>query len=56
MKKNIITTIIGAAGLAGLATTSYGQGDIIFSNYEASPYYPVVYFGTSMLAGGQCQC
>jgi hypothetical protein len=43
MKRHIIASIMGAAGLVGMAATSYGQGQILFDNYDSSPYYPVVY-------------
>jgi hypothetical protein len=43
MKRNLISAVIGAAGLAGLAVSSHGQGRVIFDNYIAYPYYPVVY-------------
>jgi hypothetical protein len=57
MKSRVLSAVIGAAGLAGLAVTSYGQGTIFFDNYDASPYYPIIYgYGdgglTGTLAGG----
>jgi len=52
MKNNIISAIIGAAGLAGFTATSFGQGEIIFDNYDSTPYYPIVYgAGTGALQG-----
>jgi hypothetical protein len=51
MKSKILSSVIGAAGLAGLVGTSYGQGAIFFDNYGATPYYPIVYFGSGNLAG-----
>jgi len=46
MKRKVLATVLGAAGLVGLAASSYGQG-IIFDNYTAVPYFPVVYGSTS---------
>ena len=40
MKSKLLAAIVGAAGLAA---TSYGQGEIIFDNYNSTPYYPTVY-------------
>jgi len=48
MKLKVFSAIIGAAGLGGLAVTSFGQGSVFFDNYSATPYYPIVYFS----AGG----
>jgi len=52
MKRKVIATVIGAAGLVGLATSSFGQGQIIFDNYGASPYYSVKYSPASVTALG----
>jgi hypothetical protein len=40
MKRKTIAAVLGAVGLAA---TSYGQGYINFNNYEATPYYAVMY-------------
>jgi hypothetical protein len=43
MKKKVLASVMGVAGLLGLTASSHGQGQIIFDNYGASPYYAVVY-------------
>lgn len=43
MKKALI---LGILGLAAAATQSFGQGNTIFDNYDASPYMPVMYGAT----------
>jgi PEP-CTERM motif len=52
MKRKVLASVLGAAGLLGLAASSYGQGQIIFDNYGASPYYAVVYSAASQAALG----
>jgi len=52
MKAKVFSAIIGLAGLAGLAETSFGQGSVFFDNYSATPYFPVVYYPSGLLAGG----
>ena len=51
MKKQVLASILGAAGLLGLSATSYGQAQIFFDNYVASPYFNVQYVGTGAAAG-----
>jgi PEP-CTERM motif len=43
MKRKALAAVLGLAGLVGLATSSYGQGNIYFNTYASSPYYPIVY-------------
>jgi len=43
MKKTVLASVLGAAGLLGLAASSYGQGAIIFDTYAAVPYATVNY-------------
>ena len=52
MKKNVIATVIGAAGLIGLAASSYGQGQIFFNTYASAGYYPVTYSAQAQTALG----
>jgi hypothetical protein len=47
MKRKTLAAVLGAAGVIGLAVSSYGQGNIIFNNYSATPYYAVVYGTTA---------
>jgi hypothetical protein len=51
MKRKVLTSVLGAAGLIGMAVTSYGQGQVFFDNYDASPYWNVQYSGTGAGAG-----
>jgi hypothetical protein len=45
MKRTVLATVLGSAGLIGMALSSYGQGQIAFDNYNSTPYstYPVQY-------------
>jgi hypothetical protein len=43
MKRNIIAAVLGAAGLVGLAASSYGQGEVNFDTYSSIGYFPVTY-------------
>jgi hypothetical protein len=52
MKRKVIAAVIGAVGVAGLATSSYGQGSIAFNTYGSTGYYPVSYSAQSMTALG----
>jgi hypothetical protein len=47
MKRKTLAAVLGAAGVIGMAISSYGQGNIIFNNYQATPYYAVVYGTTA---------
>jgi hypothetical protein len=47
MKRKTLAAVLGAAGVIGMAISSYGQGNVIFNNYGASPYYAVVYGTTA---------
>jgi PEP-CTERM motif len=51
MKKQVLASVLGVAGLLGLTASSYGQAQIFFDNYVASPYYNVQYAGTGVAAG-----
>jgi len=51
MKAKIISAILGAAGLAGLAVSSFGQGAVFFDNYNASPYFQVMLYGYGPIGG-----
>jgi hypothetical protein len=52
MKRKVIAAVIGAAGVLGMAASSYGQGQIIFNTYITTPYAPVAYgAGTGALQG-----
>jgi hypothetical protein len=46
MKRKVLASVLGAVGLVGLSVSSYGQGQVIFDNYDVTPYFPVVYAGT----------
>ena len=46
MKSKTLSVVMSAAGLAGLAATSYGQGIVWFDNYACTPYYPIIYGST----------
>jgi PEP-CTERM motif len=50
MKKNVIASILGVAGLVGLAASSYGQGSVIFNTYNSTGYYPVTYSAAAQTA------
>jgi len=50
MKRKVIAAVLGAAGLVGLATSSYGQGQILFNTYESTGYYPVTYGAAAQTA------
>jgi hypothetical protein len=52
MKKNVIAAVLGAAGLVGLAASSYGQGQVYFDTYNAANYYPVSYSAAAQAALG----
>jgi len=52
MKRKVLASVLGAAGLLGLAASSYGQGSVLFDNYGSIPYYPVVYQGSGAGALG----
>ena len=43
MKRKVLATVLGMAGLVGLAASSYGQGQVIFNTYSSTGYYPVTY-------------
>jgi len=51
VKRTVLASVLGAAGLLGLTASSYGQAQIFFDNYVASPYYNVHYTGTGVAAG-----
>jgi hypothetical protein len=60
MKRNVIAAVLGAAGLVGLAASSYGQGQIQFNTYQSIGYYAVTYstaaetaLGLSSIGAGQ---
>jgi hypothetical protein len=53
MKRKVLSTILGAAGIFGLVATSHAQGRVYFDNYNATPYYPIVYSGTDDPAGSE---
>jgi hypothetical protein len=46
MKKSVIASILGIAA-ATLVTSAYGQGSIIFDNYDSTPYLPIAYTSTA---------
>ena len=46
MKKSIVASLLGLAVVTAV-TSAYGQGQIAFDNYNASPYEPVTY-GSSL--------
>jgi hypothetical protein len=50
MKRTVLTSVLGAACLLGLAASSYGQGSVFFDNYDSTPYFPVKY-SNGTLAG-----
>jgi hypothetical protein len=52
MKRNVIAAVLGAAGLVGLATSSFGQGQIAFDTYSSVGYYPVTYGAAAQTALG----
>lgn len=52
MKRNVIAAVLGAAGLVGLAASSYGQGQINFDTYDSVGYYPVTYSAAAQTALG----
>jgi hypothetical protein len=52
MKRNVIAAVLGAAGLVGLAASSYGQGQINFDTYASTGYYPVTYGAAAQTALG----
>jgi hypothetical protein len=52
MKKNVIAAVFGAAGLVGLASSSYGQGQVFFDTYASTGYYPVSYSAAAQTALG----
>lgn len=47
MKKTVLASVLGAAGLLGLSASSYGQGQIWFNTYASTGYYPVTYSAQS---------
>jgi len=49
MKRALVASILG---LAASVASSFGQGAVNFSNYSASPYYPVAYSTTKPIPGG----
>ena len=51
MKRKVIAAIIGAAGMIGLATSSYGQGQVWFNTYSSTGYFPVTYKQAQTLLG-----
>jgi hypothetical protein len=42
MKKSIVASLLGLA-VATAVTSAYGQGTILFDNYNSAPYEPVTY-------------
>jgi len=52
MKRKVIASVIGAVALVGLATSSYGQGQIEFNTYASTGYYPVTYDTAAQVALG----
>jgi hypothetical protein len=52
MKRNVIAAVLGAAGLIGLAASSYGQGQIFFNTYASTGYFPVTYSTAAQTALG----
>jgi hypothetical protein len=52
MKRKVIAAVLGAAGLVGLAASSYGQGQIEFNTYASTGYYPVTYGSAAQTALG----
>jgi hypothetical protein len=50
MKRNVIAAVLGAAGLVGLAASSYGQGQVNFNTYASTGYYPVTYGSAAQTA------
>jgi PEP-CTERM motif len=54
MKRKVLATVLGSAGLIGMAVSSFGQGQVFFDNYNSTPYatFPVKYGpGTGGLQG-----
>jgi hypothetical protein len=43
MKRKVIAMVIGAVGVVGLTTSSYGQGQVAFDTYSSTGYFPVTY-------------
>src|ERR1700690_3603774 len=52
MKRNVIAAVLGAAGMVGLAASSYGQGQINFDTYSSTGYFPVTYSAQAQTALG----
>src|SRR5882724_2398021 len=50
MKRKVIAAVLGAAGLIGLASSSYGQGQIFFNTYASTGYFPVTYGSAAQTA------
>lgn len=43
MKRALLASILGIAASTAMVASSFGQGQIVFNNYESTPYHPVQY-------------